>query len=269
MKKLFPFEFLYMTMTLLLTVVVVQSVYMTVIRPRAEAVLAAQEEHFKQDPMHTPPRSVYVILRDYEQETAFILAIWSVFILAYRGVAVARERSLLEQDFVGIRDGQVLFPEDSREFTRRIEALPAERQAHLLPRTINVALNRFGATGSIQDAATAVRDECEFEASKLDAELSMVRFTVWAIPAVGFVGTVRGIGAALQEAQRAAAGDVTGVTHGLGVTFNATLTALILCITVMFFLHQLQMAQDRLVLDTKRYVDTRLIRHFRTQRLAA
>jgi len=32
------------------------------------------------------------------------------------------------------------------------------------------------------------------------------------------IGTVRGIGAALQEAQRAAAGDVTGVTQGLGIT---------------------------------------------------
>ena len=91
----------------------------------------------------------------------------------------------------------------------------------------------------------------------------MIRFTVWAIPAVGFVGTVRGIGAALQEAQRAAAGDVTGVTQGLGITFNATLVALTLTIIVMFFLHQLQLSQDRLVLETKHRVDNALIRHLR------
>jgi len=55
-----------------------------------------------------------------------------------------------------------------------------------------VALNRFGATRSVQDAAEAVRAECENELDRLDAQLSMVRFTAWAIPAVGFVGTVRG-----------------------------------------------------------------------------
>jgi biopolymer transport protein ExbB/TolQ len=131
------------------------------------------------------------------------------------------------------------------------------------PRLLTVALNRFGATRSVQDAAEAVRDECEFEQSTYDAQLSMVRFTAWAIPAVGFVGTVRGIGAALQQAQGAVGGDISGVTLGLGVTFNSTLTALITCIIVMFCLHQLQQAQDKLVLDTRMSVDRSLIRQMR------
>jgi biopolymer transport protein ExbB/TolQ len=115
----------------------------------------------------------------------------------------------------------------------------------------------------VQDAAEAVRAECENELDRLDAQLSMVRFTAWAIPAVGFVGTVRGIGRALQEAQGALRGDISGVTLGLGITFNATLTALIACIVVMFCLHQLQQAQDRLVLDARLYIDRRLIRNMR------
>jgi biopolymer transport protein ExbB/TolQ len=61
----------------------------------------------------------------------------------------------------------------------------------------------------------------------------------------------------------AAAGDVTGVTQGLGITFNATLVALSLAIVVMFFLHQIQQSQDRLVLDAKTYIDEHLIRHLR------
>ena len=97
----------------------------------------------------------------------------------------------------------------------------------------------------------------------MDTKLSMVRFTAWAIPAVGFVGTVRGIGAALQEAQGAMGGDISGVTMGLGVTFNATLTALCSCIVVMFWMHQLQQYQDRLVLDARTYVDRQLLRKLR------
>jgi hypothetical protein len=71
------------------------------------------------------------------------------------------------------------------------------------------------------------------------------------------------MGAALQQAQSAVGGDITSVTLGLGVTFNSTLTALVMCIIVMFVMHQIQQAQDRFVLDARMYVDRRLIRQMR------
>ena len=106
-------------------------------------------------------------------------------------------RRLLERNYVNVGEGMVVLPEDVRIYSRSIEGLPEHEQELFLPRLLTVALNRLGATGRIQDAAEAVRDECEFESSSQEAKLSMVRFTAWAIPAVGFVGTVRGIGAAL------------------------------------------------------------------------
>lgn len=263
MKKAFPFDFFYALITLLLSFTVVHAVYTIAVRPKAEAVLAHQKEVWAQDPLASMPRSMWVIVKDHEPEACFVLAIWAGFILGYRQSIVVRERRLLERDFVGLKEGEVVFADDVREFTRQIEKLTPEEQQRFLPRTLKIAMNRFAATHSVQHAASAAREECEFEASKLDAELSMIRFSVWAIPAVGFVGTVRGIGAALQEAQRAAAGDVTGVTQGLGITFNATLVALTLTIIVMFFLHQIQLSQDRLVLDAKAKVDNSLIRHLR------
>lgn len=263
MKKAFPFDFFYALTTLLLSFTMVHVAYTLVVRPNAETALAHQREIWAQDPMIHVPRSIWVILHDPEPETCWVLAVWAGFILGYREYRVLRERKLLQQDLMGVREGEVIFRDSVREFSRHIEILPAPVQTRLLPRTLRMAMTRFGATGSVQYAADAAREECELEASRLDAELSMIRFSVWAIPAVGFVGTVRGIGAALQEAQRAAAGDVTGVTQGLGITFNATLVALTLAITIMFFLHQLQLSQDRLVLDAKAYVDHHLIRHLR------
>ena len=263
MKKAFPFDFFYVFITLLLSFVIVHTTYTIVVRPSAEAVLSHQREVWATDPLARMPRSMMVILHDFEPEGCFVLAVWAGFILSWRQWLVWREQRTLEHDFVALKEGEVVFPDDVREFSRQIEKLPEAEQQRFLPRAITVALNRFGATRSVQHAADAAREECEFQASRLDAELSMIRFTVWAIPAVGFVGTVRGIGAALQEAQRAAAGDVTGVTQGLGITFNSTLVALSLTIVVMFFLHQIQLSQDRLVLDTKRKVDNTLIRHLR------
>ena len=72
---------------------------------------------------------------------------------------------------------------------------------------------------------------------------------------------MRGIGNALGQAHRAVEGDITGVTESLGVAFNSTFVALVVSIFLMFLLHQLQLLQDRLVLDTQNYCDERLVRH--------
>ena len=68
-------------------------------------------------------------------------------------------------------------------------------------------------------------------------------------------------GDALAQAHKAVTGDIAGVTEGLGVAFNSTLAALLISIVLMFLLHQLQQAQERLVLDSETYLDRNLIRH--------
>jgi biopolymer transport protein ExbB/TolQ len=267
MRSVFGREALFSVAALLISAILIQTIYATLIRPRAEAILAEpalpQGQPRAGQPLTHNLRSVYVILKDYEQEVALILAAWALCLIGYQAGEVARNRRLLEKDYIDLSAGHVVLPDDARAYGRPLESLPRDEQEMLLPRALSVALNRFGATRSVQDSAEAVRGECENELDRLDAQLSMVRFTAWAIPAVGFVGTVRGIGRALQEAQGALHGDISGVTLGLGVTFNATLTALVSCILVMFFLHQLQQAQDRLVLDARLYIDRRLIRNMR------
>jgi biopolymer transport protein ExbB/TolQ len=257
----------YSISALLLSVIIVHSIWTLIIRPRAEAVLSQRVtvtqagSNVKAQVLQL--RSVYVILKDHEQELCVTLCLWSLLLLARQAQETRRSRKLLDRDYVKIGEGQVVLPEDARVYSRPLEQLPPAEQAGFLPRLLSVAYNRFGATRSVQDAAEAVRTECEFETASMDTKLSMVRFTAWAIPAVGFVGTVRGIGAALQEAQGAMGGDISGVTMGLGVTFNATLTALVACIIVMFWMHQLQQYQDRLVLDSRTYVDRQLLRKMR------
>jgi biopolymer transport protein ExbB/TolQ len=146
-----------------------------------------------------------------------------------------------------------------REHARALESLGAHERDRIAARTIRRALKRFGETGNVQDAATTVHDFCESEAARLDSELALIRFSVWAIPALGFVGTVRGIGHALEGAQVALRGDTSAVTSGLGIAFNSTFVALILSIVLMYLVHELQRLQERLVLDTEAHVDDAVI----------
>jgi biopolymer transport protein ExbB/TolQ len=88
----------------------------------------------------------------------------------------------------------------------------------------------------------------------------MIRYLIWAIPSIGFIGTVRGIGGALAQADQALAGDIGGMTNSLGLAFNSTFVALLISIVLMFLLHQLLRLQDGLVVDTQAYCEKFLLK---------
>jgi biopolymer transport protein ExbB/TolQ len=202
-----------------------------------------------------------VLIKDYEQEAVIILMLWALAILGYKAVAQGHEVRVLRAELLRLPEGMKILPEDTREYARQLEALPEESRNLLVPRALLAALARFGATRNLQDASTVAHGVCQSEAERLDSDLSMLRYIAWAIPAIGFIGTVRGIGDALSQAHKAVTGDISGVTEGLGVAFNSTLIALLLSILLMFLMQQLQQAQERRVLDTETWLDQRVIRN--------
>jgi biopolymer transport protein ExbB/TolQ len=260
MKKTKFSEFLFEVFALVVIVVLVQGVYATVVRPRADAIVAHDAAMIKKDPNYVSSRSIYIIIKDYEQEICFMLALWAAAIMGYKGATLRRGRDLLGRDLLRLPEGMKILPEDSRDYARQVEALPDNLRSELMPRALLSGLHRFGSTRNIQDVSSAVHDVCQLEYDRLDSELSMVRYVAWAIPAIGFIGTVRGIGEALQQAHKAVEGDVSGVVAGLGIAFNSTLVALALSIVIMFMLHQIQLRQERAVLDTEQYLDQHVIR---------
>ena len=98
---------------------------------------------------------------------------------------------------------------------------------------------------------------------EVDLRYSFVRYMVWILPTLGFIGTVRGIGEALAQADKAVQGDIAGVTQSLGVAFNSTFIALLISIFLMFLVHQLQLMQERLIFDGETYSNDKLIRHMK------
>ena len=257
----YPNEFVYQVASFLIATTLVHAVYVTLIRPNAAAVVAAQAAESQANPDYVQERSVYVIVRDFEQEACFILMIWALAIMAYKGLLAARERRVLDIDLVPLTDGVRILPEDAREYARQLQALPHGDQLLLLPRALLTGLHRFSATRNIQDVSTTAHAVCDAESERLESELSLVRYIAWAIPSAGFIGTVRGIGDALAQAHRAVDGDIAGVTQSLGIAFNSTFVALLISIVLMFILHQLQLQQDRLVLETQTYLDQRFVQH--------
>jgi len=264
MKKNFPAELVYQVFSLLIAFILVHAVYVTLVRPQANAFLEQEAANMLADPGYVQQRSFFVVIKDYEQETCFVLMLWAFSILGYKGRAVYRQQKLLDRDLLQLPDNLPIGTEDTRSLVDRIRSLPGQMQNWLLPRALLTAIERFAATRNVQNVSTAARDLCNSEGERLESELSIIRYIAWAIPSVGFIGTVRGIGDALGQAHRAVEGDITGVTASLGVAFNSTFIALVISIVLMFFVYQLQLMQERLVLDSERYVDSWLVRRLKS-----
>ena len=229
---------------LVVITVIVQIIYASYVRPTAQTWRTEQRAIAAANPGYVPARSIWVIIQDPEQQATIIVCIWAM---------------LLSVGYLKREQGAVILPSDAREYLRTLEQLPPRERESVLPRVLAAALKRFGATGNVQDASQTVHNVCESEHNRLDAELAILRFSVWVAPALGFVGTVRGIGLALQGAELAVRGDTAAVTSGLGISFNSTLVALTLSIFLMYVLHEIQLAQERLVLDTENYAEEELI----------
>ena len=262
-KQNIPIEFVYQLFALIIAIIIVHAFYVSVVRPNATQIIAEQNEAAAADPDYVRERRVWVLIKDFEQEACFILGIWALAIMGYKSVRTFNERRLLDVDLVPVAEGMRILPEDTREFARQVQALPDDRQDMLLPRALLNALGRFSSTRNIQDVASSTHTICESEAERLESELAMIRYISWAIPSIGFIGTVRGIGEALAQADKAVQGDIAGVTQSLGVAFNSTFIALLISIFLMFLVHQLQLLQERLVFDSENYTNDKLIRHMK------
>ena len=217
------------------------------IRPSADAQLAAQAALQASGAAFVPERSLYVVIRDFEQEACFILMIWALAIMGLKAWTTRQEATMLERNLIQVTEGTTLLPQDARNYARGIEALPETEQELLLPRTLLNALSR----SPRQRASLPSPRQCASNAT-LRPTSSTPNYR-WFATSVGpsrRSGLLAPCAASVMHGQayKAVEGDISGVTVSLGVAFNSTFVALVLSIVIMFALHQLQLSQERLVL---------------------
>ena len=244
---------------LLFSVVSVHLVYFSFIRPHAErALLEAQQQGL------AATRTLSVILKDYEQEICIILMLWGVYLILEKYYAITKHRYLFKMQLIADeeeRDSPESFTmREMQSALREFEKIEDEETRNTpLIKTLSTAARRYVATEDVQNTSDAIVTGVEALAARIESGNSMIRYLIWAIPSIGFIGTVRGIGQALSQADQALAGDISGMTNSLGVAFNSTLVALIISIFLMLLLHELQRLQDKLVIDTQAYCEEFLL----------
>ena len=269
-RGLFSVKGLIFTLGLIASFIFVGTFYGILIRPGANK--AALANSYGVD-VGTSLSSLYVILKDYEQQICLSLFLWGIMILVYKCILLKHEARTLGR-FAPESEGLEIAPEvDLLQGARSIsrdragilsDLIDSKSQSHdlrnkILPYIMARGLERYHITGSVPEATETIMGRLEVAAEQQESELSMLRYLVWAVPSIGFIGTVRGISVALQRADEALQGDISGVTSALGVAFNSTLVALFISILLMLLIHLLQSGQEGLILRLQTFCREQLI----------
>lgn len=177
----------------------------------------------------------------YEQLVMYMMAALAIFLLVSQMAEVRRQREQLVIDAALFGEARVIRPEDAGLLSTRLQQGDARKGTGRF--VVTQLLRRFERTGEIDSAAAAGEAAIETVNAELVARLNVVRFAIWAIPTVGFIGTVRGIGGALALASSPER--LPAVVGFLGVAFDTTMVGLILCLSVVLLSHELERRTDR------------------------
>lgn len=233
----------------LLIVAIVHFFYQGIIQPSAEAAIGALGAAATTD--------LWVILKDMEQQACMTLGLYCLALMGYKYWKLVSEETLYTYNYLSELDPQAPLEVD---VALGILEQSKYRESSSMATWID-CLRRYKNTGNVQHAADAIRDSIESLAEQLESGNSMIRYFIWAIPSIGFIGTVRGIGSALAKAEEAVSGDISGMVDKLGIAFNSTLVSLIISIILMYVLHNLNNRQDQMVIKTRKNCEKHLLTH--------
>lgn len=268
-RGLFSIKGILFSFGLIASFIFVGVFYQGLIRPGADRAALAQSLGVESAQSSS---NLFVILKDYEQQICLSLLVWGIMLVSYKFVLLRTEIRVLDRFAPGnesatepevdfLRGQQSIGREQAGILSEEIDQKSKSDQLKdtILPYVMARGLKRFHMTGSVHEATETIMGRVEVAAEQQESELSMLRYLVWAIPSIGFIGTVRGIGVALRRADEALKGDISGVTSALGVAFNSTLVALIISIFLMLLIHLLQSNQEGLILRLQSFCREQLI----------
>jgi hypothetical protein len=189
-----------------------------------------------------------------EQILCYCCCVWAGFILLGRYLEVRRQRRAFDLQL--LPQGEYILPGDARLHQRRIDEQVGRQGPFILTNMLHLALGKYAVSRSGREVSETVRTQADVDLGRLVSSMAMVHFLAWAIPAIGFLGTVRGLAGSLSlggQTEKAISQFIKEATGHLNVAFDCTLVALALSLVVMFLLHVVQREEECLVIDCQQY----------------
>lgn len=197
-----------------------------------------------------------------EQFACYVCFVWASLILLSRYREVRRQRQAFGQELLPTEEGARILPEDARPLARKLDQTVSRQGPSILANMIRLGLGKYAVSHAAPDVAEVVRNQAEVESARLVATMGTVNYLTWAIPAIGFLGTVRGLagGMSMAGSDESNVGRfIKQATDQLGIAFDCTFIALALSLVLMYLLHAVQRREETLVIDCQDYCQEHLL----------
>ena len=170
--------------------------------------------------------------------------------------------------------GIMLTPSDSRFVITRLIAAPLVAQLHqrvfqsekfMVFWRIECALNGLDNLGKVSEVSAVLNDLAENDSNLVESSYTLTKGLIWAIPVLGFIGTVLGLSQAVGGFGRVVSSGADletlknalgNVTSGLGIAFETTLIALVAALLVQLLMTILMRKEEEFLDDCADYCYT-------------
>lgn len=180
-------------------------------------------------------------------------AAWALALLFIKSRKLAFQRKALRQEIVPSEHDFVLSSGTVDEVIERIYSTVDDPKYFLLFNRIVIALANLRNLGRVTDVDDILRSQASHDESSMETSYSLVRGFVWAIPVLGFIGTVIGLseaiggfGGVLETAEDVSEikTSLQATTGGLSTAFQTTLQALVAALFIHMILTFLKKSEE-------------------------
>ena len=214
-------------------------------------------------------------------ELIFVLCVWSLALVGFRyfrhrlqekALAALRHHELHHSYQGGVYVGEI--EERIAELSRHLEARGVRKfQDTVVFQRIRRILLYLRAVPKKEEVQAILNYQAEIDHNRLQGRYTLLNVFIWAIPILGFIGTVYGIGESIGEfsefIRSADSGSVGGqlrsalggVTNGLSIAFNTTFLALVGVIPIMVLASLVRKGEEALLLNIEEHCLEELLPH--------
>jgi biopolymer transport protein ExbB/TolQ len=173
------------------------------------------------------------------------------------------ERAASRTELLPRWDGRCVPVSQAGALRDGLRGLGRRVQQTYLVRRVTGILEFLRSRGSANDLDDQIRSLADTDSIALENSYSLIRLITWAIPILGFLGTVLGItGAISNVTPETLEKSLGGVTSGLSLAFDATAVALALTMSLMFLTFLVERLEQGMMESVDRYAEDQLAHRF-------
>jgi hypothetical protein len=183
--------------------------------------------------------------------------------LAAKFVFSAAERAACQADVLPPWDGRTVPVSDAPGLLSATQSLPARLRNTYLGRRVTAVLEFLCQRRSAAELDDHLRGLTDNDGLALEGTYALTRFITWAIPILGFLGTVLGITEAISGVTPdKLEHDISSLTNGLALAFDATALGLALTMLTMFCSFLVERREQAVLEAVDHYVERQLAHRF-------